>query len=583
MRINLLGLLIITWLTTPILAQPIHPPLYRYPLHNTQNHTQLEPIIIRLPTPIDQPTLQQLTQTQIVGSQSGKHTHHTALSTDKKTVTLSVNQPFHTSEWVTVQLPNNPIIWKFRISTLPDEEQKQKWQAYKQTQLPTTIPSTIGSIVYDSIAPTAKGYLVAPSLQPGINLLYNNGNIFRHADLDPSPVFLKPLRDSLLAVYNQNGFILFNQHLQQLYFASPSDALTTIDFHDFELSPASNPVFITSSFNPMDISPWFPGVGEKDVLDYIITELDIQTGVPVWRWRCLDHLTVAEGINNSSGAISTNGNPLDFFHWNSISLTPDSQYVISMRNCNAAYKINSTNGNIQWKLGGNNSTFQFQNDPENGFTLQHHVVLTDSNKITVFDNGIFHLPPRSRAVEYQLNETDSTATLLQDIPSPNNGLSQIMGSVQALPNGNKLVCWGRVINTGNTHYITEYDSYGNLVYDIHGSTSKTVYRAYRMNLPPEIVSSLSQLQLTPRLAVLAYPNPTSQQLHLNIYTPTPPHHLQLTISNAAGKCIVQQSETPTTTTTHLVLDTHLWAAGTYYYTLVTDNHTAQSGSLHIVH
>ena len=122
-------------------------------------------------------------------------------------------------------------------------------------------------------------------------------------------------------------------------------------------------------------------------------------------------------------------------------------------------KIGRDNGQIIWILGGPNNQFTIMNDEYNGFSRQHDVRRLGNGNLLLFDNGNEHVPPISRAVEYELDETDMTASLVWEFSHPEGYLGLAMGSVQRLPNNNTLVNWGRLEE--QVSVITEVDQNNN--------------------------------------------------------------------------------------------------------------------------
>ena len=66
-----------------------------------------------------------------------------------------------------------------------------------------------------------------------------------------------------------------------------------------------------------------------------------------------------------------------------------------------------------------------------------------------FDNGNFHTPPFSRAVEYELDEINLVATKVWEYRNNPDYYTSAMGSVRRLSNGNTLINWCRA------GYVTE--------------------------------------------------------------------------------------------------------------------------------
>ena len=80
------------------------------------------------------------------------------------------------------------------------------------------------------------------------------------------------------------------------------------------------------------------------------------------------------------------------------------------------------------------------------FTLQHHATLLPNGNITILDNGTYHNPPVARAIEYQIDEINNTATLVWEYRHVRETIA--LGSLQVLPNGNRLINWGGDIDPG---------------------------------------------------------------------------------------------------------------------------------------
>jgi hypothetical protein len=140
-------------------------------------------------------------------------------------------------------------------------------------------------------------------------------------------------------------------------------------------------------------------------------------------------------------------------------------------------KIDSATGIILWKLGGLGSDFQFVGDSLNGFSMQHGVRELPNGNILMFDNGDEHVPPLSRAVEYQLDLVNHTATLAWEYRAPLSLYGSAMGFAQRLENGNTLIAYG----TAQPPRVQEVNSSGQVVWDLKSITpAYGAYRAFRI-------------------------------------------------------------------------------------------------------
>jgi len=128
-------------------------------------------------------------------------------------------------------------------------------------------------------------------------------------------------------------------------------------------------------------------------------------------------------------------------HPNAIDFDLDGGVIASFRNLGAIVKIDPNTHKVLWQLGGARNQFTFINDPQNGFSGQHSVRVLPNGHFLLFDNGVSNTPGASRAVEYAVDESAKTATMVwQYVPQP-SVFNQFTGSVQRLANGNTVVAW----------------------------------------------------------------------------------------------------------------------------------------------
>ena len=80
-----------------------------------------------------------------------------------------------------------------------------------------------------------------------------------------------------------------------------------------------------------------------------------------------------------------------------------------------------------WRLGGRNSDFQLS--AQQVFLRQHNASIVDGNRLLLFDNGEQRIRPRSRVLEFKLDEAAKTITVFQDY-SMTERFSQARGNVQ---------------------------------------------------------------------------------------------------------------------------------------------------------
>ena len=129
--------------------------------------------------------------------------------------------------------------------------------------------------------------------------------------------------------------------------------------------------------------------------------------------------------------------------------------------------------NIIWRLGGKNNQFTFIND-NLGFSRQHDIRLFSTGDISLFDNGDYHPTQVSSAVEYKLDEANKTATLVRRIYH-DNIYTNTEGSVQEMPNGNRLISWGHNWDP----VLTEVTPNDSIAFDLSYQNYFDTYRAFK--------------------------------------------------------------------------------------------------------
>jgi hypothetical protein len=154
------------------------------------------------------------------------------------------------------------------------------------------------------------------------------------------------------------------------------------------------------------------------------------SGMVLFSWNAWDHYSLLDWIEPTGV-----DPPNDFDHPNSIAFDLDSNYVLSFRHMGAVVKLDRSSGATIWQLGGRLNQFTIVNDPLGFFSGQHSVRVLDNGNLLMYDNGLRHLPPHTRAVEYQLDLSAMTATMVWEYePSP-SVFTPIVGSVERYTSG----------------------------------------------------------------------------------------------------------------------------------------------------
>jgi hypothetical protein len=258
------------------------------------------------------------------------------------------------------------------------------------------------------------------------------------------------------------------------------------DLHEFQLT-SQNTALITGYYAVYVNGASGRHTVRRLVLDSVVQEIDIPTGLVLYQWDSLDHVPVSSSYQPAPG---NPNHPWDYFHLNSIQPQGDGNLVVSSRNDWAAYKISHQTGTIMWTLGGKRSTFKLGAGAS--FAFQHDVRLRPGNLVTLFDDGAG--PPavhkQSRAETLRLDYRRQTATVVDQGQHHPALLAFYEGNDQLLAGGDQLVGWGQ------QPYLTEFNRRGQTVFDARFVGPNSSYRAYRFAwtgtpaTPPAIAARL---------------------------------------------------------------------------------------------
>jgi hypothetical protein len=234
------------------------------------------------------------------------------------------------------------------------------------------------------------------------------------------------------------------------------------DLHDFILLDNGHAIMLAYVLIPYDLSPW-GGPVDGILVDVILQEQDADKNA-VFEWVATDYMPIEDTHFN----LNTTA-PVDFLHTNAIEVDDDGNWLLSHRHFSEITKIDRQTGDIIWRMGGASNEFDFPNDI--GFNLQHDIRRLENGHITIFDNGNFHIPAHTRAIEYAIDEVAKTATRFWIYPDDGSEYSAAMGNFQRLPNGNSFIGWG------TQPKVSEVLSDGTLAFEMElGSIN---YRAFR--------------------------------------------------------------------------------------------------------
>ncbi len=343
--------------------------------------------------------------------------------------------------------------------------------------------------------------------QPNYNVnIYNNpypGNLFFHVGGPPSkPVNIVDSSGTLIYSHdfglkgwawqvNENNKITFFDRQSKGWFIM--DSLENItdsvycqngyvaDNHDFIALPNGNYILFAYDIRPYATDTVISnGSEDQEIEGLIIQELDNDHNV-VFEWSSFDYFY----LSNYPDVFNSLGNStFDFLHCNAIDIDEDGHFLISNRTISEITKINRITGEVMWRFGGEQSDFTFTNDYP--FSKQHCIKSLGSNRYLLYDNGNLSDQytggiKRSRAVEYELNVSDFTATKLWDFVHPDSLFTPSIGSVQRLENGNTLINFGNNQNINRGSVITEVTPNKQIVFELELENGQNVYCANKAN------------------------------------------------------------------------------------------------------
>jgi hypothetical protein len=242
------------------------------------------------------------------------------------------------------------------------------------------------------------------------------------------------------------------------------------DLHDFQIAPRD--VAYVSAYNLMRCNLRSVGGQPNGVIvDTVVQQIDMKTGLVRWEWHSLDHV----GVTESHAPVPTTATPTpwDCFHLNSIDPQPGGELLISARSTWAAYQLQGGSGRILWRLAGTNSSFRAGPGAETAW--QHDARMQPDGSVTMFDNGSNpRVHGQSRGVSVAIDTTRHTARLVRAYPHPAGPLlADSQGNMQTLPDENVVLGWGSVPSA------SELGKHGELLFDAHLPPGSSSYRAFR--------------------------------------------------------------------------------------------------------
>jgi hypothetical protein len=393
----------------------------------------------------------------------------------------------------------SPIHYRFTVARLAPPQPALNLNTYQQSKLqhfvsaPGLLPPRISALKGESAADVFLTPLPSPVVHPGSNntvtispvgpggpmILDRRGRLVWFKQLTPPDVAAN-LRIQRLgsrkvltwwqgtvtpSAFGLGEGVIANNSYRPIRTVHAGNGYQ-MDIHEFTLTRGGDALFTV--YSPILVH--LPGTAAgslSPLLDAIVQEVDIHTGLVVWEWHSFGHIPLAQ-----SYATPANSASYDAFHINSIQALPGGRVLLSARDTSAVYEVRRAGSKILWTLGGKASDFRLGRGAR--FFFQHDATMLPGCRISLFDDsaGPPQKRPYSRGVVLRLDMRHHRASLVQEYRRSTNTSAQSEGSVETLANGNVFLGYGA------EPFFSQFSSAGRLLFDASLPQDDGSYRAY---------------------------------------------------------------------------------------------------------
>jgi hypothetical protein len=567
---------------------------YQSPLPGARYVRRETNIIIRSGGVVDRSSIASPELFDVEGSESGRHAGNAELSDDERTVIFSPNAPFSSGETVSVQFAHAirlddgevfvPPAFSFSIApSMPPQRPLNERSPGEIFGLPSQTVNSSPTGQFEKIARPDSIPLDFPYVSttlygsPAFGRLFLASVRFTGSyvpylmilDDTGKPIFYRKMQGWCSDFKLQpNGLLTYFDTFRGRFYAMDSTYAVidsfycgngySTDLHELRILPNGHALLLGDDPEPVDMSLVVPGGNRAAVVTGIVLqELDRNKNV-VFEWRSWDHFQITDATHEDLTAAT-----IDYVHSNAIELDVDGNILLSSRHMDEISKINRATGETIWRMGGAHNQFTFVNDSI-AFSHQHAIRRLENGDITLFDNGNFHNPPFSRAVEYRLDEVSKTATLVWQYRNSPDTYGLAMGYVQRLPGGHTVIGWGAANPS-----VTELGPDGSKVYELTFEDGVYSYRAYRFEWKQDTTGSVPPIPTAVSLSQ-NYPNPFNglTTVLLQLSEPT---EVTLKVFDVLGREVktVLEGAQRAPGDYHATLDMQNMPSGVYFYRLST--------------
>lgn len=506
---------------------------------------------------------------RVEGARSGLHTGRSHLSNDNCTAIFVPDIPFDTDEAVSVALlsPQSPICqFSFTTTVLEPESFVKNPPPFIDNALLSKTKPRITDRALDEFFNVTEDNNPMPGLifispfgptdMGEIMITDEHGNVFFDLPVPASDFVLQP--NGEYTYFGQpNSYFGIDTTGTMLHIYTCANGIQT-DGHEFAIQQDGSYYMLGLSSTSQDMSA-SGGSKSARIQGGVIQSFD-SSGNLVFEWRGIDHYKVTDDIIPGDLLIQN----IDFEHANSIDVDADGNYLLSNRNLSEITKINAQNGAIMWRFGGKNNQFKLIGDTL-GISCQHFARYVDNGDILMFDNGVYHANPESRAVQYRLDTIAMTATLTWQYHHNPPLFADVMGDAERLDNGNTFIGWG----DNFTESATEVDSNGNVVYEAQLPGSDNSYRALKYPYTVGTTSQNSSVAAVPSSAAGLTIEKTSQGYDLTVDAPNA-ENISLTLYDETGRTMRDLfNGTVPSGSSHFTFSSSSFTSGAYFCVLRT--------------
>ena len=267
--------------------------------------------------------------------------------------------------------------------------------------------------------------------------------------------------------WGYGAYKVFDTAYRQIATIRPGNGLRS-DLHDMQLTDRGTALLLSYDRIKRDLR-FIGGVRHGRVVDNVVQEIDLATGLVLFEWHSLGQIRVTASRTRPTGPRSW-----DYFHANSVEEDTDGNLSVSARDTCALYKLHRETGAVLWQLGGRGGDFRMGAGTR--FCFQHDARRAGRGRISLFDNsaGPPVLRPWSRGLVLRVDESAKLARLERQYRHPAKLLAFNQGSTRVQPNGNVFVGWG-----GAAPVFSEFSPGGRLLFEGRLTRGKGNYRAIR--------------------------------------------------------------------------------------------------------